>query len=223
MESSAFDLHLHSIYSKHSVLKPRTIVKQAKKVGLQGIAITDHDNCRAWKQIIGAGKEFKLQIVKGEELKVTFHGKKAGELMALFLKEPIKSREIHEVIDEIKKQNALLIVPHPFDLFRRHFQWLSEFNRKLDAIEGFNARCFSPDFNLDAQKFAKNYNLALTGGSDAHFLEEIGRGKTVFQGNSASDLYHAIKNKKTQVSGHLSELNVHLMTPFAKFGLLKKV
>jgi hypothetical protein len=45
----------------------------------------------------------------------------------------------------------------------------------VDAIEVFNARCISPDFNRQASEFAEKYSLLGTVGSDAHGAYELGR------------------------------------------------
>ena len=42
-----FDLHLHTFFSKDAVDSPEAMVAAAKKKGLSGIAITDHDTCEA--------------------------------------------------------------------------------------------------------------------------------------------------------------------------------
>ena len=41
-----FDLHVHSKYSSDGVLDPENIVRIARKRGLAGIAVTDHNTIR---------------------------------------------------------------------------------------------------------------------------------------------------------------------------------
>jgi len=38
-----------------------------------------------------------------------------GEIIGLFLKEEIKPGNVQEVISEIKEQNGIIVIPHPFD------------------------------------------------------------------------------------------------------------
>jgi len=45
------DLHCHSQYSYDSIAKIEEIIKEAETKGLDAVAITDHDNARAWKEI----------------------------------------------------------------------------------------------------------------------------------------------------------------------------
>jgi len=44
------DLHCHSQYSYDSIAKIEEIIKEAETKGLDAVAITDHDNARAWKK-----------------------------------------------------------------------------------------------------------------------------------------------------------------------------
>ena len=44
----------------------------------------------------------------------------------------------------------------------------------VDAIEGFNARIMVQDANKQALSFAKEHDLAITAGSDAHTAFELG-------------------------------------------------
>jgi len=62
-----YDLHIHSKYSNDGVIEPYEIVKMAKKRGLDGIAITDHN-------MIKGGLETKkyetddLKVIIGSEV-----------------------------------------------------------------------------------------------------------------------------------------------------------
>jgi predicted metal-dependent phosphoesterase TrpH len=76
---------------------------------------------------------------------------------------------------------------------------ISEIRKKIDALECFNARNLFPGRNAFAELQAKKYNLAVTCGSDAHCIPEIGRAFTLF--DSALSLSEAIKQRKTSFSG----------------------
>jgi hypothetical protein len=52
---------------------------------------------------------------------------------------------------------------------------LLEILPQVDAIEVFNSRCWSPEFNRQAGQFAERHNLPGTVGSDAHAALELGR------------------------------------------------
>jgi len=66
------DLHIHSKYSKDSLLKPETILKVAKKRGLGGIAVTDHNTIKGglFTQKINDDKNFV--VIVGSDIKTEY-------------------------------------------------------------------------------------------------------------------------------------------------------
>ncbi len=69
------DLHIHTYYSD-GVFSPEKIVDTAVDVGLQAIAITDHDNVLAYdvakKHIKAKGLEDKIEIIRGIEVNTLY-------------------------------------------------------------------------------------------------------------------------------------------------------
>jgi len=67
------DLHIHTYYSD-GVFTPEKIVDTAVDVGLQAIAITDHDNVLAYNiaQNYIKEKEFELEIIRGIEVNTLY-------------------------------------------------------------------------------------------------------------------------------------------------------
>ena len=63
-----YDLHIHTNYSKCSNLKPREILKMAKKRGLDGIAVADHDTMKGGIAVFKENKNKNLEVIKGEEI-----------------------------------------------------------------------------------------------------------------------------------------------------------
>lgn len=67
------DLHIHTTYSDgtDSVIE---VLRKAEKLGLKAIAITDHENCDAYKEIakIDVGKYFSGRLLHGIELKARY-------------------------------------------------------------------------------------------------------------------------------------------------------
>ncbi len=192
-----YDLHIHTRHSACSALKPFTILKIAKKLKLDGIAITDHNSFKGALEVSKLNKDKNLEIIKGEEITT-----KQAHVLGLYLNKEIKPNSLLNVLDEIKKQDGIAIIAHPFGLAalrNRLDANFSEIKNKINAIETFNARMFFPWENKKAEIFAKNHNIAQTGGSDAHFPFEIGRGITIFK----DDLRKAIKMKKTRTKGSI--------------------
>jgi len=204
-----FDLHIHSKFSFDSVLEPKTILKVARKKGLSGIAITDHNTIK------GAIEALKMHpndlfIICGAEIETEY-----GDILGLFLNEEIKSRSFLNVVDEIKEQGGLVILPHPF---KRNKEIRDEIIKNIDAIEGLNAR--TPRIlNIRAQELAKANNLPVTAGSDAHFAFEIGRARTIIKKdvNDIEDIKQAIKKHgQTSIVGTESSEYVECFSQIIK-------
>ena len=67
------DLHCHSTCSDGS-LTPTEIVQLAKKKGLSGISITDHDSIEAYATAIPACAELGIELLTGVELSTVLNG-----------------------------------------------------------------------------------------------------------------------------------------------------
>ena len=69
------DLHIHTYYSD-GVFSPEKIVDTAMDVGLEVIALTDHDNVLSYKvatdYLKKEGKEDKLKIIQGVEINTLY-------------------------------------------------------------------------------------------------------------------------------------------------------
>ena len=190
-----YDLHNHTHYSSCSNLKPEILLKVIKKKGMNGIAITDHDTTKGALEVKKLNKDKDFEVIVGEEVSTNY-----GDVLTYYLNKEIKSKDFFTVVDEVKKQAGLIIIPHPFrkSLNPTHkFGYpISKIKNKIDAIECFNARML-PGNNEKAQRLSKKLNIAGTGGSDAHFRFEIGRAYTIFDGT----LRKALKEKKTKYEG----------------------
>ena len=70
------DLHIHTLYSD-GVFSPEKIVDTAIDVGLQAIALTDHDNVLSYKvakdYLKQTGKDDKLEIIQGIEVNTLYN------------------------------------------------------------------------------------------------------------------------------------------------------
>ena len=204
-----YDLHIHSKYSHDGTLGVEEIIRIARQKGLSGIAITDHNT-------ISGGKEAKryetedFQVIIGSEVMTD-----KGEIIGLFLSKEIQSRHFYEVITEIKAQDGIVIVPHPFDKLRHStFHVTSEYVELVDAIEGFNSRCIFQKYNKEATEFAFSHNLPVVGGSDAHYSNEIGNGGITTQ---SENIKRAILNNDLEIFGKRSAIINHVRTKIRKY------
>jgi hypothetical protein len=198
-----FDLHLHSKYSPDALPKPESIARQARKIGLKGFAITDHNSTKAFAEFKKLQKQDKnLLVIFGEEVKILENEKTVGELLCYFLQEGIKPASFAEIIDSVRTQAALVSIAHPFDLARHGFEKeLEKELKKVDAIEVFNARAHSKEANKKALRLAERKNFPFTAGSDSHSLEELGIAGIEYSAESIEELRKAILKRKCKAFG----------------------
>ena len=190
-----YDIHMHTHYSKCSNLKPQLLLKLAKKCKLDGVAITDHHELKGALEVKKLNKDKDFEVIVGEEI-----SNNCGDVLVYYLNKKIDKIDFYEVVDEARRQNALITLPHPFrtTLVHNHkFRLpIEEVKSKIDAIECFNARTLPGD-NKKANAVADQLDIAKTGGSDSHFFFEVGTACTMFE----NDLRSAIKKKQTRVDG----------------------
>lgn len=186
----------------------KEIVKIAIKRGLDGIAITDHNTIKGGME----AKKYNtadLEIIVGSEILT-----ENGEIIGLFLNEEINSNDLKGVIQEIKDQDGIIVIPHPFDEMRHSSFFPEEEDKKfINAIEVFNSRCLFQKYNESAYEFAKNHKLAITAGSDAHFINEIGNAGIITE---KEDIRGAIKNNDINIFGKRTLLANHGLTKVLK-------
>ncbi|MBW2988731.1 PHP domain-containing protein [Candidatus Woesearchaeota archaeon] len=188
-----YDLHIHTHHSICSILRPNTILKMAKRAGLDGIAVVDHNSVKGGIDVSKANKDKDLEVIPSTEISTD-----RGHVIGIYVNKEIMSREFFAVCDEIKKQNGIAILAHPFRLFPHLRSKIKkiDISKCLDGIECHNGRT-SYFSNRSATRLAKRFNLAETGGSDAHFSFEVGRSFTLFEG----DLRDAIRKRETVAGG----------------------
>ena len=193
-----YDIHNHTHYSSCSNLKPEMLLKAAKKKKFNGIGIVDHHTIKGALKVKELNKDKDFEVITGSEITTNY-----GDVLCLYLNKDIKSREFFSVVEEVKKQNGIVVIPHPFrkSLNKDHTFKLpiEKIKNKIDAIECFNARMLPLGDNEKAQRIAKKLNIAGTGGSDAHFRFEIGTGWTTFE----NDFRKALKRKETKYEGRI--------------------
>lgn len=142
-----------------------------------------------------------------------------GSVIGLFITDDINTNQFHEVVDEIRSQGGIVVIPHPCDRLRRDSLKIKRLGKKaltkkIDAVEVFNSRCIFNYFNIEARKLAEKIGKCMVGGSDAHLPFEVGNAYTIF--NSISEeIYKTLKNgtlPPESVHGGLSNRLVHPIT-----------
>jgi len=208
------DLHCHSYYSKDGVSSPEKLVKSAKKIGLDGIALTDHETTKGWDEAKGAAKDCGIFLILGQEQKT-----EKGDVLGLFLEKEVKSKKFIEAVKEIKSQGGIVILPHPFHPIEGFKDDIKKYLDLIDGIEVLNGRLPFSFFDKKAKIFAKKYNLAEIGGSDAHFHKAIGSVFTVAETKNLEEFKEAILDRKTKAFGKKSPFFYLIFPTLGKLGL----
>ncbi|MCW2950531.1 MAG: glycosyltransferase [Thermoleophilia bacterium] len=170
--SCVIDLHMHTSHSWDCATDPEALLHVAREVGLTAVAVTDHNEISGGLAAAEHADEYGIQVIVGEEVMTA-----QGEVIGLFLTERIEpGLSWHETIARIQAQDGLVYVPHPFD--RLHtipdVHLLRETLDDIDAFETYNARLPFDQYNRDAERFARKYNLVEGAGSDAHVTQGLG-------------------------------------------------
>jgi len=197
------DLHIHSKYSEDGEGSPKEIIKLLQKKGLNGMAITDHNNIEGGlKALKVAPKDFI--VIPGIEISAL-----EGHIIALNVKENIPRKlSVEETVEKIIDSGGTPIVPHLYrSMSGIKKSNLDKIKKNISAIEVFNA-CSVPQSNLKTAKLAKKLKLGGTGGSDSHIPKYVGYGYTTVNTTSFSidDIILEIEKKKTWGEGNTLSL-----------------
>lgn len=162
------DLHVHTSASFDSYNRIAAILNKSINRELNIIAITDHNSIEcalAGKEIISKYNK-NIYAIIGEEISTD-----KGEIIGLFLKKYVNPGKLEVVINEIKSQEGIIYLPHPYK--RSEIVFESIVIEHIDIIEIWNNRC-NYEQNYKAMIFAVRHNKLMGCGSDSHLLREIG-------------------------------------------------
>lgn len=209
------DLHVHTCYSVDSNTPLEGIVDQCLKIGINCLAVTDHNTISGALKLKGIAP---FKVIIAEEIQTPM-----GELIGLFLIEEVpKGLSPEETIARIKSQGGLVGIPHPYGrspsllaTSKRNNLLSPEIVSQVDIIEVLNSRDFFPNNSSKAWRLALKYKLPASAGSDAHTLGEIGRAYVEMpEFNSPSDFLDSLSRGK--IFGHRSNPLVHFASIWAK-------
>jgi len=191
---SIIDMHMHTVLGAYdSSLQPEMLADEAKRVGLSGVNITEHD--RVWdQQVLQRFRQDQTPLFVNNGMEVTTD---MGHVIAVGLGHYApgirRLAELRRVADEA---GAFLIVAHPF----RHHYEAAHYMRQgkkppemvpevlarlpvfeyVDAIEALNG-LNTPQENVMALQVAQHLGKPVTGGSDCHSNHGIGYYCTIFE------------------------------------------
>jgi hypothetical protein len=175
---AAADFHVHTFPLSASTLAPWDLVVEARRQGLDALAITGHNQVLAGK----LGRWFSRWIANripnwidgpivlaGEEIHAPDY-----HLIALGIDTTVSwRRTAASAIDEIHRQHGIAIAAHPTAQFRAGYD--AEAMRKLDGAEIVQPISYSAgNAYRDMQEFYGRRQLTAIGSSDYHGVGPVG-------------------------------------------------
>ncbi|ADB60638.1 PHP domain protein [Haloterrigena turkmenica DSM 5511] len=195
------ELHTHSSLSYDGRDPVELILEQADAVGLDAIAVTDHDEIDASLEAAERAADYGLLGIPGMEI-----SSKAGHVLGFGLEEAVPPGLSYEsTLEAIWEQGGLAVIPHPFQESRHGV--MARISREElargDAIEVYNSRLLTGRANRQAERFARARDLPMTAGSDAHISEMVGQAVTRVDAEerSVDAVLEAIREGRTTVEG----------------------
>jgi len=210
------ELHAHSSYSSDGTASPQEIVERARQLGLNAVAITDHDELEGSRRAQALSVE-GIQVIPGVEIT-----SQEGHILCLgstdlpdgvvghFLR-PESLRPAAEVVDAIHAAGAIAVAAHPYDRFRDGVGDLI-FEIPFDAMEVLNGHTIMNKKNPSRQ--AEAAGLTRVGGSDAHQLHEVGNIVVEYDG----DPLEAIRSDDVRL---INPGKLKVLSGFARSGVLQ--
>lgn len=195
------ELHSHSALSHDGRDPVELLLEQAAGVGLDALAVTDHDAISASMEAADMAPSYGLVGIPGMEVTSA-----AGHVLALGVTEHVPAGlPFTETVSRIREGGGIAVVPHPFQRSRHgvapHVS--SDELASADAIEVYNSRLLTGRSNRQAERFARVRDLPMTAGSDAHISEMIGQAVTEIDAaeRSVEGILDAIREGRTTVLG----------------------
>jgi predicted metal-dependent phosphoesterase TrpH len=160
-------IHCHSRYSYDSVIPVASYLRLATTHSLDFIILTDHETLDGSLRLREAAARYmpSLQVPIAAEY-CTDH----GDIIAAFLTEDIPVPEYELFVCRARAQNALLLLPHPYDGHHVPERLAAE----CDVIEVFNSRS-TDEQNRLAVQLASEYRKPVYAASDAHLSRSLPR------------------------------------------------
>jgi len=198
------DFHVHTCYSHDGITTPKQLIAYAKRRGLDGVAITDHDTIDGAVKL--AKKKTGLLIIPGVEVTT-----KQGHVIALNVTIPIPSqRNVKETAEKIHEAGGIAVASHPAALTKQSL--MENVTSAFDAIEVINSSALPFFFSVYfSRKIATRLKLPQIAGSDSHYAPEIGTAYTIVDADpDVDEVIKAIRASATKPFGKWIPLNIRL-------------
>ncbi len=218
-DQTVVDLHFHSHYSD-GLNQIHKIADKARKLNI-GIAITDHNEIRGALEIekhedLLTIPGIEITSAEGSHLLVYFYDTKELKRFYACDVEPFMGQGVmsslslgmRQIIHRARQYECLIIFAHPYcalytGICNLHFsqEELNRMFQMVDGVEVINAGNLQK-WNLQCAVLGFNLGKAMTGGSDGHALNHMGRAVTYAHCKKERGAFlDAILENRNQVAG----------------------
>ncbi len=216
------DFHIHSSHSGDGLMSVGTIFECARRRGLSGVAVCDHNSLDGAQDALDHAPG-DLLVVPGAE-----YSTERGHILTYFISRSAQAAglkrhdnglyDFDELADFVRDEGGLLFIAHPF---RNPPARLDDALDRLDGVEVFNSRNVRKNSgaNARARQLRGESGLSFLAGSDAHTTREVGGAYRIFECGQTPDL-PALKammlEKNGQYFGRLSPYTVQGVSSFVR-------
>jgi predicted metal-dependent phosphoesterase TrpH len=203
------DFHTHTINSTKKFCSIFTdgmhsedeMIKQAKKMNLDGIAITEHNKLLSKNKAKQLSKKHNILVIPGIELSF-----KRRHYLIYNIDYIPKEETEEKLIENVKNQGGIIILAHP-----SAYKYLSKKRNKelmnlCDGVEVLNGAGFKT-------KITK-YMKATLCGSDSHNKKQLGTCWSEIKATNLEEIIQAIKQNKVKPKGKPWIYNPILSIPY---------
>lgn len=190
------DLHNHTRYSPDSRVAPHDLVEGARHRGLQGLAVTDHNSVGGLPEAEEAARD-GFVVVPAVEI-----SSRDGHVLAYGVRELVpRDLGVVETVERIVALGGVAVAAHPYR-FWSGLGPVATTSARFHAYETANARTLRGG-NARAKALARARHIGETGGSDAHFLDEVGLATTSIDAGvlDVDGVLQAIAQGRSSVAG----------------------
>jgi predicted metal-dependent phosphoesterase TrpH len=178
------EVHCHTnlslpSWAHRNLVTPKELVDHAINLGLDFLAITDHDNQEAFPRINDYARQNGLLLLPAIEVtaKNSPMPNKRPHILAYGVPDKIHSRKsIAETIEKIHEQGGLAVAAHPFGIKFSKATYIGAellLKNNFDGIEVYNS--YEDDkANHQAYDIAQQKKCLMFAGSDAHSKDHVG-------------------------------------------------
>lgn len=213
------DFHIHTRFSRDSILSEDKFIRVAMERGLTHVAVTNHNNVEGAiavrERAAALGLDEQLTVILGEEVSTS-----DGEVVGIFLERTIpRGLTAERTADEIHAQGGLVSIPHPYDPFRASHIRPEPLERlaaagKIDMVEVFNSRVTLGHHNQEAAEFAARHGIPGIACSDSHSAFEVAMSFNALPAFATADeLREGLAENEWH--GTRSTVLIHLTTRYA--------